>query len=61
MTSPEDFINFTTRELRDWIRECREQWRSENSRGYMMNEGNLDLLDLQHTAAMTALREHRHM
>jgi hypothetical protein len=56
MTSPEDFADMTPREVRDFIREAREQFRSEKSRRHMARQQNFDLLIRQHHAAMQALR-----
>lgn len=46
----------TAREVRDWIREAREEYASEKSRRHMASPAREALLVEQHHAAMQNLR-----
>jgi hypothetical protein len=56
MTTAAEFAGMTAREIRDWIRELRAEYRSEKSRRHMASEANLALGRKQHAAAVEALR-----
>lgn len=56
MTTPEEFADMSTPDLRDWIREARSEYRSELSRRHMARPESIKLVLKQHDVAMGVLR-----